>query len=63
MIGNVKMENINCSSREVDFMEFRSAIVDELGCVMYWCDELQDEDQIECILNSHPEWSRKCIEM
>ena len=44
-------------------MEFRSAIVDELGCVMYWCDELQDEDQIECILNSHPEWSRKCIEM
>ena len=44
-------------------MEFRSAIVDELGCVMYWCDELQDEDQIERILNSHPEWSRKCIEM
>ena len=36
---------------------------DELGCVMYWCDELQDEDQIECILNSHPEWSRKCIQM
>ena len=21
------------------------------------------KDQIECILNSHPEWSRKCIEM
>ena len=63
MIGNVKMENINCSSRGGIDMEFRSAIVDELGCVMYWCDELQDEDQIECILNSHPEWSRKCIEM
>ena len=44
-------------------MEFRSAIVDELGYAMYWCDELQDEYQIECILNSHPEWSRKCIEM
>ena len=44
-------------------MEFRSAIVDELGYVMYWCDELQDKDQIECILNSHPEWSKKCIEM
>lgn len=44
-------------------MEFRSAIVDELGYVMYWCDELQDEDQIECILNSHPEWNRKCIQM
>ena len=44
-------------------MEFRSAIVDEIGCVMYWCDELQDENQIECILDNHPEWSRKCIEM
>ena len=44
-------------------MEFRSAIVDELGYVMYWCDELQDGYQIECILNSHPEWSRKCIQM
>ena len=63
MIGNVKMENISCLSRGGIDMEFRSAIVDELGYVMYWCDELQDEDQIECILNSHPEWSRKCIEM
>ena len=44
-------------------MEFKSAIVDELGCVMYWCDELQDENQIECILDNHPEWNRKCIEM
>ena len=44
-------------------MEFRSAIVDELGYVMYWCDELQDEDQIEYILDNHPEWSRKCIQM
>ena len=44
-------------------MEFRSAIVDELGYVMYWCGELQDEYQIKCILNSHHEWSRKCIEM
>ena len=43
-------------------MEFRSAIVDELGYVMYWCDELQDEE-IECILNNHPEWRRKCIQM
>ena len=44
-------------------MEFRSVIVGELGYVMYWCDELQDKDHVECILNSHPEWSRKCIEM
>ena len=43
-------------------MEFRSAIVDELGCVMFWCDELQGEEQIECILDSHPEWSIQYIE-
>lgn len=43
-------------------MEFRMAIVDELGWVMFWCDELQNEDQIETILKGHPEWSIKCIE-
>lgn len=43
-------------------MEYRSAIVDELGFVMFWCDELQGNEQIESILNAHPEWSRKCIE-
>lgn len=42
---------------------YRSAIVDELGYVMFWCDELQGEEQIECILEGHPEWSRKCIEI
>ena len=42
---------------------YRSAIVNELGHVMFWCDELQGDEQIECILNSHPEWSRKCVEM
>lgn len=41
---------------------YRTAIVDELGHVMFWCDELQSEEQSECILESHPEWSRKCIE-
>ncbi len=41
-------------------MEFRTAIVDELGCVMYWCDKLKDKE-IEDILNNHPEWSRQCI--
>lgn len=44
-------------------MEFRTAIIDELGHVMFWCDELQDKDHIEYILDSHPEWNRKCIEM
>lgn len=43
-------------------MEYRSAIVDECGRVMYWCDELQGEEQIECILDCHPEWQRECIE-
>lgn len=30
---------------------------------MFWCDELQEDEQIECILNGHPEWSVKCIEI
>lgn len=41
---------------------YRRAIVDELGCVMFWCDELKNE-QIECILDSHNEWMIKCIEL
>lgn len=40
---------------------YKTAIVDELGYVMLWCDELQRDEQIECILNGHPEWSVKCI--
>lgn len=43
-------------------MMYRSAIVDETGWVMFWCDELQGEDQIESILESHPEWYIKAIE-
>ena len=43
-------------------MEYRTAIVDELGWVMWWCDELPGgEDQIETILESHPEYSRETI--
>ena len=42
---------------------YRLAIVDELGHVMFWCDELQGEEQIECILDSHPEWNRRCVEI
>lgn len=42
---------------------YRSAIVNELGHVMFWCDELQGDEQIECILNGHPEWSVKCVEI
>lgn len=43
-------------------MMYRSAIVDELGHVMFWRDELRPE-QIECILNGHPEWSVKSVEI
>lgn len=43
-------------------MNFRKAIVNELNQIMFWCDELQGEDQIECILYSHPEWKMQNIE-
>lgn len=42
---------------------YRSAIVDETGWVMFWCDELQGSEQIECILSGHPKWSVKCVEI
>lgn len=41
--------------------EFKMAIVDELGDVMYWCNELA-ETEIEEILDAHPEWKRTFIE-
>lgn len=41
---------------------YRSAIVNEIGHVMFWCDDLRRE-QIECILNGHPEWFVKCVEI
>lgn len=44
-------------------MEYRTAIVDELGWVMWWCDELQGNEQIETILVGHPEWSMRAIEV
>lgn len=42
---------------------YRTAITDELGCVMFWCDELQGQEQIDCILESHPEWYVKAIQI
>lgn len=42
---------------------YRTAIVNELGYVMFWCDELLGQEQIDCILNSHSEWSLSCIEV
>lgn len=43
-------------------MEFRTAIVDETGWVMFWVDTLQGDDQVEAILTAHPEWSCVAIE-
>ncbi len=43
-------------------MRYRTAIVDEMGWVMFWCDELQGQDQIDAILDGHPEWSVRAIE-
>lgn len=42
---------------------YRTAIVDELGSVMYWCNELQGQEQIDTILGSHPEWCVKAIQI
>ena len=42
--------------------EYRSAIVDELGAIMYWCDDLS-EAEIYNILIEHPEWERRCIDV
>ena len=41
--------------------DFKMAIVDELGEVKHWCSELSKEE-IEEILNAHPEWKRAFIE-
>ena len=52
-----------CMQNKGEIDMYRLAIVDELGHVMFWCDELQGEEQIECILDSHPEWNRRCVEI
>lgn len=42
-------------------LEFKSAIVDECGDVVYWCENLTD-NEIDEILVNHPEWCIACIE-
>ena len=60
----IKAKERTVSNEESEVMQmYRSAIVNELGHVMFWCDELQGDEQIECILNGHPEWSIKCVEI
>lgn len=41
---------------------YRSAIVDELGCVKYWCDQLTTCEG-QNLLNNHPEWRLEYIEV
>lgn len=41
-------------------MEYRSAIVDELGNLVAWCCELSESEK-ERILDDHPEYTISCI--
>lgn len=41
---------------------YKSAIVDELDNVMYWCDDLSAEE-MKLILSSHPEWAIEVVEL
>ena len=43
-------------------MIFKTALVDELGLVQFWCDELDDEE-IADLLEEFPEWSKKAIQI
>ena len=44
-------------------IEFRSAIVDECGTIVWYCDEVIGGDKaIQEFLDTHPEWSIKYIE-
>lgn len=42
-------------------MEYKSAIVDELGYLVAWCCEITYEEKHR-ILNEHPEYETRCIE-
>lgn len=42
---------------------YRTAICDECGDIVYWCDEvIGGWDNIEKILKEHPEWYVKAFE-
>ena len=49
--------------RKGDGEMYRTAIVDELNEVMWWCDELQGQEQIDSILEGHPEWCVRAIKV
>ena len=41
-------------------LEFKSAIVDECGFIVRWCENLSNIE-INEILTNHPEWNITCI--
>lgn len=41
--------------------EYRSAIVDELGALVAWCDELTESEK-KRIMDNHPEYNFSCLE-
>lgn len=41
-------------------IEYRSAIVDELGDIVCWCDDLKN-NEVDSFLIAHPECRKQCI--
>ena len=41
-------------------MEYKTAIIDECGKVMFWCIDMSDEE-VDEVLDIHPEWRVQCI--
>lgn len=65
--GNIIITSINIgeaitSPRRELSMEYRSAIVDEMGDVVCWCSDMSRDEQMD-ILDAHPEYSIRCIEI
>lgn len=42
-------------------LEYRTAIVDECGDIIAWCDNLSHEERNQ-ILEENPEWSVQCVQ-
>lgn len=41
-------------------MEYRSAIVDELGALVAYCSELTEDEKTR-IMDEHPEYNFECV--
>lgn len=42
---------------------YRRVIVDELGCVIAWCDEFESEEEIDAFLSEYTEARLTCVEI